>query len=784
MNKHALEVLEFNKVLEIIAGNSFSDIGKRYILNLEPYSDYKKIMEEHKGVDEIRSVLESGKDLPLGGLSDIMPALREARIVNKILEPIQLQNIALFLTVARNVKEFIRNRRNEMPTCYEVSERLIVLREIEKEIYSTISPDGNVRDNASDDLRHLRGEIRIKEGRILEKLEHLKKDLDLKSHLQEDFITQRNGRYVIPVKIQSRSYVKGIIHAKSNSGETVFIEPEYIIDDSNELAELKLLESLEVERILRELTNHIRREIELIELDYELLSYFDGLYGIANFANKHSLSFPVIEEGKELSISEGRHPLLMINMGEECRPLDLKLKEDEKALLISGPNAGGKTIALKTVGLLILMLQAGIPIPVKDSSVFPVFKNVFADIGDQQSLFDGISTYTSHLKRIIEILIAPLEKSLVLLDELGTATDPSEGAPLSQAILEEMISREYLVVATSHLPALKAWAHNRDGVRNASFSLDEKTNLPTYKLNMDIPGVSDALIVAKNLGLDSEIVEKAKTLMGGYEEQMRDLILSLQEKIRIIDEEMKDLDEKIKTNVELKSFYEEERNQLDIERKEFKLNLLNKKEEIIREFRSEIEKMFRDLNTREKVEKARKDLETLKQEIRKEKEETRLSLISYKKEYELMEGMVIRAKNIPGIGIVKEIDKEKGKITVAYKDVEAVIDVEEVQEIEQLEKAGEDIYDEPKVKRLFQKNVDEVIDLHGYRVEEALSIVDKFLDDAILSGHTEVKIIHGYGQGKLKEALVEFLKTHKQVKEFRQADLLRGGDSTMIVTLI
>jgi len=784
MNKHAFEVLEFDKILEIISSYAFSDIGKKYIINLAPYSDYEKIIDEHKKVDEIRKVFESSKDLPLDGLSDIMPALKEARIANKILEPIQLQNIALFLTVARNVKEFIRNRRNEMPTCYNVSERLITLREIEKEIYSTIGPDGNVRDNASPDLKHLRAEIRIKETRILEKLEHLKKDLDLKNHLQEDFITQRNGRYVIPVKIQCRGYIRGIIHAKSNSGETVFIEPEHIIDDSNELAELKLMESLEIEKILRELTNHIRREIELIELDYELLSYFDGLYGIANFASKYSLSSPVITEGNELTINEGKHPLLMIKLGDRCKPLDLKLKEEEKVLLISGPNAGGKTIALKTLGLLTLLSQAGIPIPSKETSVFPVFRNVYADIGDQQNIFDGISTYTSHLKRIIEILEAPQEKSLILLDELGTATDPSEGAPLSQAILEEMMSRNYLIIATSHLPALKAWAHITEAVRNASFSLDEKTNLPTFKLNMDMPGVSDALTVAKNLGLNPEIVDKAKTLMGGYEEQMRDLILSLQEKIRIIDEEAKGLEDKIKNNDELKNIYEERSTQLDREKKEFKLNLLNRKEEIIKEFRSEIERMLRELNTKEKMEKARIDLEELKQEMRKEKEELQLALVPYELGQELTEGMIIRAKNVPGAGIIRNIDREKRKVTVVYRDVEFSVDVEDIQEIEATEKVNDSLYNESKIKRLFRKNVSEVIDLHGYRVEDALNIVDKYLDDAILSGHNEVKIIHGFGQGKLRDALIEFLKTHRQVKEFRPADVLRGGEGTMIVTLI
>ncbi len=801
--ERTLEVLEFDKVRQAVAECAASDLGRAQIRAAPVRTTSVEVRLDYERVAEMLDLFDAGEHPPMDGLSDVRAALNRVETPGAFLEPQDYVRIADLQHAGAILHQFLAKRKTDAPRLWTVAEPFEPLPEFERECDRVFESDATIKDTASPLLADLRAEQREVTAKIAKVLEHYLRSPKTQLFLQEQFITQRNNRTVLPVKIEHKSKVPGIIHDYSISEETAFIEPLEVVELSNRLLDLRKEEQKEIRRILVALGDLLRRDLDVALENVDLCAQLDAAYGKAEFAVRYGCAIPAVVGSGGLKVVSGRHPLLLFSMGERCVPLSVELRDSDRALVISGPNAGGKTTAAKTIGVLALMVQSSIPIPADASSVFPVFSGFFADIGDYQDLTGGVSTFTSHLGEIKRILEQAGEDSLVILDELGTATDPSEGSLLAQAILEETAARGALTLVTSHLPMLKTLDRRCGWARTASFSLDPDTERPTYMLSMDVPGESNALKIARIIGLPDAIIDRSLALLSPEERELKDVLSSVkadQERLRreraLAEEERR---RATKEHERLGAQLQQERKEvakLKTEMLEARRDALEERRRIVRDGRRRVEKMVAKLGSREEVIGAKGQLADEAGAIDDELAgvSTELGELAPKPAKrrpldEAREGLTVWVPSLNDRGTIvrvygrgRYVDVLVGKtqFKVAVKELELVEDAAERAAVAERPAASQVRRKERAPARAAGSTE---INLIGKHVEEGQIALERFIDEAAANGFETVRIIHGYGTGALRQGVREHLRLDPQVASFEDADVKGGGAAVTIARL-
>ncbi|MFA4015559.1 MAG: hypothetical protein RUDDFDWM_000646 [Candidatus Fervidibacterota bacterium] len=775
MDERTLKLLEFDKIVEMLQLHARTTFGRELVASLKPFTNFEEVKRKLKDTSDVRRWLEKHGVPPIGSVRDVRAEIEKASS-GIMLDTSELLKIASALSAAWEVKTQLE-RSNELPECLQrLSSQISDLRWLSESIRRAIDENGNVVDDASPRLRRIRASIRSTRDSLMRKLQSILSDKDIQAALQEPIVTVRNGRYCIPVKASRRQSVKGIVHDKSSSGLTLFVEPEEIVELGNQLRELQLDEEREVKHILRSLTDAFINSIEEVKITLNAIAHIDCLFSLAEFSLSLKCVEPEVSPDGATKLLGARHPLL----GERAVPIDVAIGGDFDVLVITGPNMGGKTVTLKTIGLLTLMAQAGMHIPAKEGSRIRVFEKVFADIGEEQSIEQNISTFSSHILNIIKMLKHADERTLVLIDEIGAGTDPEEGAALAKAILLKFHEMGAKVVCTTHIGELKAFSYTHQRFMNASMGFNMEKLQPTYKLIMGFPGRSYALTVASQLGMPSEVIEKAMQLRRSisveWEEALKTLEAQKREMQKMMEEvehERSNLQQLIQRyNMELEELREEKERILEQARKEA-TEMLNKVSE-------EAERILADMRrqTRESVvtERLRRRLHKLKQEIMPKT------------------GDAIQPSELPKVGekvfvpkaqvygVVIKVKEETKEVLVEANGIRIWLPASDIQKVAE-ESTVEKTYLPSGLRLRKFASIPKEINIIGKTVDEALPMVDKFLDDAVLAGHEVVRIIHGKGTGKLRQAIHEFLSKHLHVESFGFAPLNEGGSGTTVVRL-
>jgi len=777
VNSETLNKLEFDRIKQHILSFATSQLGAELIEDLEPMTNKNIIERELKLTIEMKDILAYDDPFPVDGIKDVRIALRRCEIEGSVLSPQELLDIKSVLGVSRLIREYLNKRSQKYPNLWEIARNIFVNRVLEYNIDEVIEESGKVRDTASPELKYLREEIFRKQDYVRKRLYAILKQISDKDYTQDDIIPQRDGRLVIPVKIEHKKHVAGVVHGTSSTGLTVFIEPAEIVEINNEILQLQFQEQKEVERILRELTNKVRENLKYLQTNVSILAKIDLIYAKAKFALQIDGQAPEVSEEGQIVLNSAYHPILLLRHGRnKIVPLDFKLGDGSSILVISGPNSGGKTVVLKTVGLLTLMVQSGIPVPLKESSKLRIFKKIFIDIGDDQSVEKGLSSFGSHIKNLKKIISEADARTLVLLDELGSGTDPAEGGALGIAIIEKLKSKRSFVIVTTHNSALKFYAYNNPEIECGAMEFDHQTLMPTYRLRIGTPGSSYAFEIAKRLGLDEEVINNAKRNLDESQVKIEEILSqleSLEVEYRKIVSELKEKEENLNKMI---SEYRQKLAEIERERKRVKREAIAELREIAEKARSKIEEAIREIKQTNASKESIKRAHSVAGQVEQEFQEILKQIESEEKEiYELKPGDFVKMKDGTQIGEVLQIDGSN--VVVAFGAVKMVLKADTLEKVEQKE-----------VKKISLRTdlfapVSTKIDVRGMRADEAISAVDKFIDTSFLYGLKQVEIIHGKGTGKLRKEIAEFLKRHPNVKSFRPGSWEEGGDGVTIVEL-
>ncbi|MEC5187150.1 endonuclease MutS2 [Geobacillus thermodenitrificans] len=783
MQQKMLRILEFDKVKEQLAEHASSALGLEKIAALVPSSDLDEVAVWLEETDEAAAVLRLRGYVPLDGVVDIRSHLKRAAI-GGVLSPIELLEVAATAAASRQMKQLIMSLHDEhggLARLADYADELAEVPALEEDIRRSIDDHGEVLDTASDRLRSLRGQIRAAEARIREKLESIIRSPSAQKRLSDAIITIRNDRYVIPVKQEYRSAYGGIVHDQSASGATLFIEPQVVVELNNALREARAKEKQEIERILRELSAKVAEQDEPLKRAVEALAHFDFLFAKAKYARRLQAAKPAVNNRGYLRFLQARHPLID---QDKAVPNDIVLGGDYTTIVITGPNTGGKTVTLKTVGLLTIMAQAGLFIPAADGSEAAVFRSVFADIGDEQSIEQSLSTFSSHMVNIVDILRHVDEESLVLFDELGAGTDPQEGAALAIAILDEVHGRGARTVATTHYPELKAYGYNRPGVVNASVEFDTETLRPTYKLLIGIPGRSNAFDISRRLGLDERIIERAKVQVSAESHSVENMIASLERSKKQAEEDEARAHSAREEAERLRAEWEQKLEELEDKKAEQLAEAAQKAADIIRAAEREAERIINELRRLQKEKQAEvKEHELI---AAKQRLAAAVPVVEKRKKtkkatarHAFQPGDEVKVTSLNQKGyLLEKVSEDEWqvqlgilKMKIHERDLEYIgsAPAKEVTPIATVK--GKDAH------------VSLELDLRGERYEDALVRLEKYIDDAVLAGYPRVSIIHGKGTGALRQGVQQFLKQHRAVKSFRFGAANEGGTGVTVVEL-
>lgn len=786
MNRKVLQTLEYSKIIERLAQRTATSLGRALAEELLPATELEEVKRRLQATDEACQVERLKGGAPFGGIRDVRMALKRSQI-GGMLNPGELNDIAGTLHGGRRLKRFLTDLHEDhpIPYLYSLASRLEDNRNLEDEITRCIDENGNVLDSASAELARIRQELRAGEARVRERLEQMIRTPSVAKMLQDQLVTIRGDRYVIPVKQEYRGHFGGIVHDQSASGATLFIEPESIVQMNNRLRELRLNEEAEIEKILRRLSALVAEFAEPLADNLDILAELDFIFAKAALARDMKASLPIMNDRGFIKIRKGRHPLIP---AETVVPLDLELGNQFTTIIITGPNTGGKTVTLKTVGLLSLMAMSGLFVPAEDGSQLCVFDAIYADIGDEQSIEQNLSTFSSHMTNIIQILREMTPKSLVLFDELGAGTDPTEGSALAIAILEYVHRMGCRMIATTHYSELKAYAYNRKGVINASMEFDINTLSPTYRLLLGMPGRSNAFAIAERLGLPSHIIEHARSQVGEESKRVETMIATLEESRLSAEAEFEEAKRLRQEAEQLRRKLEEERRKFEEQRN--KLLLAAEQE------------------AKEAVAKARREADDIINELRRLAMEERAAV----KEHKLIEAKRRLEEAAPDLA-VKTRTATKGQKPAKVEPGDEVFVTSLGQKGHVLEPAGPDevlvqlgilkmkvakddlelIKAKPQsqpvqqavtgIKRTRGDQLRLELDLRGATIEEAIPEVDRFLDESLLAGLTQVTIIHGKGTGALRAGIQDYLRRHKHVSSFRLGNYGEGGTGVTVVEL-
>jgi len=794
MNERVIRILEFDKIIRKLTGMCASELGKELSEKLRPQKDAALISRMLKETtDAVDFILRRGSP-PLGGLHDIRGSLRRVEL-GSTLNPGELLRISDTLRAVRNLKNYsaIADKQENEDSNY-ISNLIASLepnKRIEDKISMAIVSEEEIADSASNTLASIRRQIKEQQNSIKEKLNSMLRSEKYRKLMQESIVTMRGDRYVIPVRAEFKNDVPGLVHDSSASGATIYIEPLAVVEANNNIRQLKIKEQQEIEKILRELTAEVAGILEPLKANMSVLARLDFAFAKAKLSLDMNCVCPKINNSKRINIKKGRHPLLD---KATVVPINLWVGDKFSTLVITGPNTGGKTVTLKTLGIFALMAQSGLHVPAAEGTELGVFRKIFADIGDEQSIEQSLSTFSSHMTNIVQILSKADDRSLVLFDELGAGTDPTEGAALAMAILEKLHKMGSITVATTHYSELKVYALTTDGVENACCEFDVETLRPTYNLLIGVPGKSNAFAISRRLGLKEEILDRAKEFLTREEIEFEDILMTI-EKNRIETE-----NERLKAES-----YRLEIENLKKELEAQKEKLSSQKEKLIREAREEARKILLD---------AKQDAESILEEMKraaieqdeqlrnKAVEEAKAKLRSSisgldealseslfprkgstKPPKDLKPGDSVLIVNLNQKGTVISPPGKEGEALVQAGIIKINVHVSNLKLIDDGQETVTEKTGSGKIGMAKSMNISSQIDIRGVNVDEAEEILGKYLDDAALAGLKEVTVIHGKGTGILRNGVHRFLKSNSHVKSFRLGQYGEGEDGVTIVTM-
>lgn len=786
----AIESLEFEKILQLLVDNCQGELGREKMRKLHPMTDAGLIERRLDEVAEFKQGRDDKQMLSMSAYEDIADELRMLEVEGYVLAEGSLQNINNLLLQTREIFRFFKSatRQNAYPNLYAILRPIVFEEELLKEIERVIDSEGNIRADASPELTKIRRLTSSKEREMERVFKGEIEKMRKKGWLTDNVESFRNGRRVLSVPSEHKRKIRGIIHDESSTGRTAFIEPEAVIDINNDIFDLQQEEKREVYRILKELSAKLRPHTKSMAIYRDLIVTFDVIQAKAMLARKLKANRPKVLPKPHLGIKDGRHPLLYLKnkqIGRKTVPFDLRLFGKNRVLVLSGPNAGGKSISMKSVGLLQLMLQCGMLVPADAESEMGVFKKLFTDIGDQQSLEDDLSTYSSRLTNARQFLEAADPDTLVLIDEFGSGTDPKIGGAIAESILDQLHRKKVFSVITTHYSNLKIYAFKTPGIVNGSMHFDKDTLSPTYELQVGRPGSSYAFEIATKSGLPGKVLKYARRRAGKNERAVDQLLIDLQREKQETEEELARLRDKQQTLDNLTRTYEQLHRELEVRRKRLKLEA---KEQALQEaarHNKEMEKVVRELREEKNLEKARekaKQLRENRQDLGEQVSGLRESIYyqpSSKSDEPIKKGDTVKLRTGGATGVVESIDKNRAIILVG--------DLRMTAKLRDLEPAKEqmDIRRERSVSRDISRAAafENRLDVRGMRYEEVLATTEAFVDKALMSNASTIRIVHGKGSGALKRAVRQKLKEYRSDFKLSHPPREAGGEGVTVVEL-
>jgi DNA mismatch repair protein MutS2 len=787
MDEHTLKVLEFDKIVAKLQNQTACALGREVAGFTSPTDNLDLARHRQQETSEARSILQYEGNIPLGGIEDIRQQVERAAL-GALQNPVELLAVQGTLASARRLSQFLSKLREKYPLLGSLGAEIESFERVETAIAEAINQAGEVVNSASPALSRVRSELRAAHGRLIERMNSFLQSRDYRTAIQEPVITIRNDRYCIPVKAEYRGRIPGIVHDTSASGATLFVEPSVVVDLGNRYKELVVREREEVEKVLANLSAQVGSVAERIKVALNIIGLIDCITARAKLSIAQNATEPVLNADGYIDLRAARHPLLE----GEVVPIDVALGKDFKALLITGPNTGGKTVSLKTIGLFSLMAAAGLHVPADPGTNIAVFEKVFADIGDEQSIEQSLSTFSSHMSNIVHITQNVTPNSLVLLDEIGAGTDPEEGAALAKAVLDYLLTRGARIVATTHYGELKEFAYLREDIENACVEFDLETLRPTYRLVIGIPGSSNAFAIAGRLGLDKSIVDAAQSNLARRAEATDELIRRIEETHRVAVEQRK-LAERSSSSAEaLRRRYEEQLARLEAARDRVESKVRERAESIIEAYTRKLDRTLEQLAAQKKDSKRAQDLkkkaERLVEQLERQvvepaaKKQTREEYLP--KETTLDRGTRVRIAGINQDGEIVEPPQD-GKVVVLVGAMRVSVPISALRkphgESEKNELRDESSYSAIVLEKA--RTLSPELHLRGLRVEAGLEAVEKYLDDAMAAGVEQVRIIHGKGTGQMRNAVHNFLKTHPGVSSYRLGEPEEGGSGATVVIL-
>ena len=784
MNERSLRVLEFNKIKEKLRKYAVTSGGKELIDNLAPYSSAYEVREALEESREALELLIKKGNPPFEGLHDVREGIERAK-KGGCLNPAQLLYIGNMLRCTSRIQEYLTRKEEEesFPKLEDLAYILTPIKNLENEIENSIVSEEEISDRASFTLHNIRRSLKEKNSSVREKINSIVRSNA--KYLQDAIYTMRGDRYVLPVKAEYKGAVPGLVHDQSSTGATLFIEPMSLVNLNNEIKELKLKEQAEIERILWALSKKVKDNSDVCSSNMKILLQIDFIFAKGKYASSIDGMMPKVNEDGSFNLVGAKHPLID---RDKVVPSDIYLGKNFSVLMVTGPNTGGKTVTIKTVGLLHLMGMSGLLIPTRDDSSISFYREVFADIGDEQSIEQSLSTFSSHLTNIVGIMREADRDSLVLFDELGAGTDPTEGAALATAIIETLKERGTKIIGTTHYSELKGYALKTPGVENASVEFDVETLRPTYRLLIGVPGKSNAFEISRRLGLDDFVIEKAKGFVSEENMQFEDLIRDLQEKSIIANRDAREA-ERIKVETEkIKRTYEEKLKRLETTRDKAYNEARREAKEIISAAKDEADEILKAMRELEKLGISgggRKRLEEERKKLKDSLEDREKALIKERENAgEAIEKVTLGMDAfLPSLNqkvIIISMPDNKGEVQVEAGIMKISV---KLKDLRKAEKTKEEKVRKKREVKLNLRSVESRLDLRGLDAEEACYRTDKYLDEAYMANLGEVTIVHGKGTGILRKAINDMLKRHPHVKSYRLGAYGEGGDGVTMVEL-
>jgi DNA mismatch repair protein MutS2 len=774
ISNRTAQMLEWPDFLQFYSAYVSSPAGRNRMAQIVPVADLTSELQLS------REILDCAKKGILPGfesLENISSMLEKAAIPNQILDGINLFHIGRLAALNNEIRTQASGWKTEYPQLYHLCDKLPDLKEIEKQLTSAIEPTGEVKEDATPELARIRKQILHLKDRVEKALEKYLRDPRYQDALQEEYVTYRHGRAVLLLRTDHKSVIRGVVHGESGSGASLFVEPLPVLELNNDLAQLTDRHQEEILRLLRELTASVGSQSHQFLTSLDSLVHLDLLFARGRFGRALDCIVPEITEEFHIVLRNGRHPLLqsaLARQNKQMIPISFELVPEKQALVVTGPNTGGKTVFLKTAGLLSLMTHCAIPIPASEGTTLPQFSAIEADIGDQQSISENLSTFSSHITNVASIFSKLKERSLILMDELGTGTDPEEGASLAVAILEELLKHNIKTLVTSHHTPVKLFAFNHSSCLSAAMEFDEKTLEPTYHVLMDQTGASRAFEIASKLGLPNSILLSARKVSGSQLKEMQEFQKRLQERIEILTKTQSDLETQ-KSVWEAKAREQKQKldslqDRLNLQRRELK----EKNTDLLRTLTAEVESLMANIREASIKQELRKQWKEQVQPIT-EQLEALTPVVHEDQEFQIGERVWVTLYR--DFGELLSLKKGQAELLIRNKRFTVPVTM-----LEKKEPIAQSL---PKGVQMNvpEKLVERELNLIGQTVEEALDLVDKYLDDAVLSQLPEVRLIHGHGTGRLKKAVEEMLSGHPHVKRFHPEARERGGSGVTVVEL-